>query len=480
LINDARILLVTRDSSLAESIRRVSDEVGQLTVRVMSSLDQAYAYDEWEGVALVLIHRDARCTTAETGRFLRMMAAARRPAATIVVMEKENADEAAELLRLGAADILNPPFDMGVLSYLIDTLTLRSRRLRVTTPVDVHVEASSRGGDDPILDQARKIAPLDATVLIQGAPGTGKSRLTRTIHDLSPRRHGPLVTVRCELLAPDGLGDELFGPGIDRDVYPERFGRATEARGGTIVFDDVDTLTHASQVALVRWIEDPARRLMAPTHAPRLIATSRTSLADAVSDGRFRSDLFFRLNVIGFQLAPVSERGEELPALAKAVLHELAGPSVSLSAEAIQAIQAHEWPGNLREIREVFEMALAHCRGPILGRDLLPTLVRNPTSRHLIVAAMRDESTRASDATLAQTKSEAEFARITQALEKHGQNRLRTAHELGISRMTLYKKLYKYGIIDPPGSDGVASTKSGRLANRTGQSLEQGRGSRVS
>jgi DNA-binding NtrC family response regulator len=459
-MNESTILLISRDLPLIEEVRDLAHDVENLVVAVMGGLDETYAFTDWDRVALVLIHHDRRSTTNGVLRLLRMIAAARRLVATVVLADGPDESEINDLLRLGVADLLPRPFDQGRLSYLIEVLTLRARQ-----PVVTKDEPGLAGGgtdwdeSDAMVAQARRVASQDATVLISGEVGTGKSRLARAIHDLSPRRRGPFATIRCAGTSAESFADELFGGPRGSGPDPSPGGKLAAAREGTLVLDDVDALAPMAQAALLAWIEDDAREASARPQSrpsrPRIIAATRESLGDLVVEGRFRSDLFYRLNVIGLQLPPLRQRRLEITPLATELLVEIGGESAALGGDAFQAIEAYNWPGNVRELREALETALASARGSQIDRDHLPEAVRSttlwPRSQSPVAT---DDVARMAATTLAQTKREAEYARITEALEKHGHNRLRTASELGISRMTLYKKLYKYGIIEQEGREG--------------------------
>jgi DNA-binding NtrC family response regulator len=182
----------------------------------------------------------------------------------------------------------------------------------------------------------------------------------------------------------------------------------------------------------------------------RLIAASNRPLDKEIEAGRFRSDLYYRLNVVEFYLPPLRERRSEIAHLANAVVAELAGrkerPVQSIAAEALQALEAYDWPGNIRELRNVVERAVALCPGIEIQLGDLPEGIRRARPRTAIGQSDRLNGS-TSAASLGQVRSEAEASRIAEALDRHGNNRKRAAADLGISRMTLYQKLHKYGMI---------------------------------
>ena len=255
------------------------------------------------------------------------------------------------------------------------------------------------------------------------------------------------------------MESELFGhargafTGADRD----RPGKLAAAAGGTLLLDEVNSLPLPLQAKLLRAVEERVFEPVgsdrpAPVRA-RLVAAGNAPLEAEVAAGRFRADLYYRLNVVGFHLPPLRERRGAVAALAGRFLREAnsrSRPDVAgLAPEALEALSGYRWPGNVRELRNVVERAVALCAGPLVGLRDLPEAVRAagaaadaglPVSPSALAAG--------APVTLRQSKAEAEVRRISEALRKHGNNRLRAAAELGISRMGLYKKLHRYGLIE--------------------------------
>ncbi len=308
-------------------------------------------------------------------------------------------------------------------------------------------------------EQILRVAPQDTTVLLMGETGTGKTRLARLIHELSPRRNEPFLVVDCGSLSPSLIESEMFGhvkgafTGADR----ERPGKFAAVGRGTLLLDEVNSLPLTLQTKLLRAVDDrtfePVGSNRAQPLQARIIAISNASLEEEVAAGRFRADLYFRLNVVGFFLPPLRNRRLVVGPLSEKWLAEFAArnrPDVTgISPPAMRALQDYHWPGNIRELRNVIERAVALCPGPLVQMSDLPEPVRcaNSQPEPLAMSAVLEAPAASPRApTLAQSREMAEIQQIKAVLAKHNNNRLRAASELGISRMGLYKKLHKYGL----------------------------------
>jgi two-component system response regulator HydG len=296
-----------------------------------------------------------------------------------------------------------------------------------------------------VLDTLRQAAPTSATVLLQGESGTGKELAARMLHDLSPRAEGPFVPINCAAIPETILESELFGyeKGAFTGAAGRKEGRFERAHGGTLFLDEVGEMSPPAQVKLLRVLQDGVVERLGGT-APvqvdvRLVAATNKDLAAEVKAGRFREDLFYRLNVVAVRMPPLRERREDVPLLAGAFLRRIADKNArtvtGFSPEALQALDAYAWPGNVRELEHAVERAVVLSRGEVVEAGDLPEVVRAaapeggaPAAGTVVIPVgtpMEEVERRVIRETLRHTKGDKTLA----------------AQLLGIAARTIYRKL---------------------------------------
>jgi NtrC-family two-component system response regulator AlgB len=351
-------------------------------------------------------------------------------------------------MRAGAYDYLVKPFALDEVALLLERvlevqgLRRENRSLREAA-TGVPLLESATPAMQQVLATARRVAPSDTTVLLTGESGTGKNVLAAAIHDWSPRRAGPFVTISCTTLAEHLLESELFGhvKGAFTGAFRDQPGRLAAAAGGTVFLDEVGELPLDLQAKLLRFLEDHRFERVGDdrtqTIDARVIAATNRNLEREVEAGRFRQDLYFRLNVIGIELPPLRERREDVDGLAERLLTTLAvrhgRGTLSLSPEARAAIHAYRWPGNIRELLNALERAVILAHDGIIRPADLPDrmFAPAPSVPSLAEAAVSLE--------------ELERRHISQVLAE-STTLEEAAARLGINPTTLWRKRKRYGL----------------------------------
>ena len=292
-----------------------------------------------------------------------------------------------------------------------------------------------------LLDLIRRIARVDSTLLITGESGTGKERVARLVHGLSARAGGPFIAVNCGAIPETLLESELFGHcrGAFTGAVQERLGLFEAADGGTLLLDELSEVSPAMQVKLLRVIQErELRRLGESRSRPidvRVIAATNRDLAEEIATGRFRRDLYYRLNVVELRVPALRERPEDILPLAQALLAQaatrLGRPGPGLSARAAEQLRRYPWPGNVRELENAMERAVALVQDRAIEPEDLPReLQQTPADAPFRPVA---------------TLAEVERQHILAVLAGNRGNQARTAAQLGIGTATLYRKLKSYG-----------------------------------
>ncbi|MEW6359572.1 MAG: sigma 54-interacting transcriptional regulator [Planctomycetota bacterium] len=299
-----------------------------------------------------------------------------------------------------------------------------------------------------IFDILPQIAESDSTVLIEGPSGAGKELFARAIHDLSPRRDGPLVAVNCGALPDALLESELFGhvAGAFTDAKTDRQGRFAAAKGGTLFLDEIGEVSPALQVRLLRVLQEREYEPLGssqPVKADvRVVAATNQKLEKLVKEGKFRQDLYYRINVVRITLPPLSQRREDIPLLVRHFIErfrKLKGKEVTdISPHALAILMHHDFPGNIRELENAIEHAFVLCTSDTIQPDCLPENLRPVTeAAHPLAGGQLED---------------VEAAFIRQVLDRNDWKRQKTAQELGIHKTTLWRKMRRLGISPPPSS----------------------------
>ncbi len=295
-----------------------------------------------------------------------------------------------------------------------------------------------------VLKLAEQVAPTDSTVLIQGESGTGKEVIARHIHNMSNRSDGPCLSINCGALPENLLESELFGhvKGSFTGAVRDKQGLFAAARGGSFFLDEVGEMPPALQIKLLRVLQEreaiPVGATEAVTVDVRIIAATNRDLEEEIRRGNFRSDLFYRLNVIALYLPPLRERRDDIVLLIEAFLQRLASergiPPKALSADALDAVMVYDWPGNVRELENALEHAVVLSPGEMIDPQHLPERITKPRKEPLVADRSYQNP----------TLEVIERAYIMWVLQAEGGNKTRAAEVLGIDPSTLYRKLSRY------------------------------------
>ena len=447
-----RILVVDDEESIRMMLRAVLEEEGY---EIIEAADGPEAVKAVEQDPLDLILLDIRMTTMDGIETLTEIRKISPFVPVLMMTAYATVKTAVEALKAGAFEYLAKPLDIEELKILVPK-ALEYYRLREEN-LTLKERLGSRFDFSRIIGKSRKmkelfdflaqVAPSEATVLILGESGTGKELVANAIHHNSPRTQQPFVKVACAALPETLLESELFGheKGAFTGAIARREGRFQAAHRGTIFLDEVGEMSPAIQTKLLRVLQErefePVGSSRTAKVEVRVIAATNKDLGKEIKEGRFREDLFYRLNVIPIQLPPLRERKEDIPGLANHFLslyREKNKKDIKeISPKALDLLIRYDWPGNIRELENCLERAVIVARGELIAPvDLPPSIQSLPPGK--------------GDAEIpfpvGLSLQEAEKALILKTLEDAAGNRSRAAEILGINRRTLQMKLKEYGM----------------------------------
>jgi len=453
-----RVLVVDDEPGVQESLRMLLKDA--CDVVLSSSVDEALRAIHATPPDLVLL--DLVMPGRSGFDLLAALSAAPAAPPVVVLTGTRTVATAVEAMKQGAADYLTKPFEVEGLRIKIRQLLERRELEREVVRLRAQVEREERLGDllgasesmQEVFRTIRRVAESRATVLIRGESGTGKELAARAIHALGPRRHAAFVAVNCAGIPETLIESELFGHerGAFTDAHERRIGRFEAASGGTLFLDEIGELAPAVQAKLLRALQE--RRIdrigaSQPVEVDvRVLAATHRDLERDVADGRFRADLFYRINVVPLELPPLRERREDIQRLAQHFLERARteaqrGPQ-RIARSALGALERFPWPGNVRELQNAIEHAVALAEGEVLELEDLPRAVVE-TGR----AEQLRESVRSGELGFEEGLAQFERELLLEALERSGWNQTRAAEQLRITRRVLKLKMDRHALKPP-------------------------------
>ncbi|HEX6058624.1 MAG TPA: sigma-54 dependent transcriptional regulator [Gemmatimonadaceae bacterium] len=459
-----RILVVDDEAGLRHTLTQILAGEGH---DVAAAADGAAALEALEALDADLVLCDVRMPKMDGLAFLERYVA-RGGRALVVMMSAYGDDDAAvDAIQRGAYDFITKPFRADQVILVVRKAIERERLRRRVEELSGELEAI-RGADGShgivgasegmrrIVELARKVARHPSTVLVTGESGTGKEVVARLVHRESPRATAPFVAVNCAAIPEQLLESELFGHvrGSFTGATGERRGLFEEADGGTLFLDEIGELPVALQVKLLRVLQEgEIRRVGESVSRPvdvRLLAATSRDLEGDVASGRFRSDLYYRINVVRLHLPPLRERREDIAPLARHFLAMHArrlGVSTSapaLTPAALRRLEEHGWPGNVRELENAIERALVLSEGQRIDAEHLAAGAHPAVPPHANGAGSPDGAS--ADLSVKRRTEALERTLIAEALERTGGNRTRAAQLLDLSHRALLYKIREYGL----------------------------------
>ena len=455
------VLIVDDEKHTREGLQQALAE--HYDVTVASNADEAFNLMETQPFDVILT--DLRMPGKSGLKVIdKALSLPHRPA-VLMMTAYGNIDTAVEAMKRGAVDFLTKPVNIERLEVLIQralktkTLEVEVQQLHERLDEKFKVEGiiGTSAKLKEVIDKMKLVAPSRATILIEGESGTGKELIAQAIHQSSPRSRGAFVAVHCAALSENLLESELFGHerGSFTGATERRIGRFESADGGTLFLDEIGEISSSTQVKLLRFLETKSIERVGGSKPleldVRLVAATNRNLERMVREGKFREDLFFRLNVVRLEMPPLRDRPEDIPLLLahfiKFFSEENGVPPLTVEPGALRTLQAYPWPGNIRELRNFAENAVVLRRGGSLTEYDLEPKFRGPAAPDTgPVSDLPHAKPATAPSSLSVEENEKRLLR--EALLKARGNRTRAAELMGVSRRTLHRKIAQWPELD--------------------------------
>ncbi len=451
------LLIVDDERATREGLRSALDE--DFEVYTASSNSEALTILKSESIQLLLT--DLRLGGDSGMDLIEAASKLTDPPVILMMTAYGSVDTAVEAMRRGAFHFVTKPLNIDEVEMLLKralrSRTLETENVQLTKQVKKGSSLSRLIGKSQeikrVTDLIEQVAPTRATVLIEGESGTGKELVAHAIHHLSGRPAAKLVIVNCAALSPQLLESELFGheKGSFTGAAQKRIGRFEQADGGTLFLDEIGEIDPATQVKLLRALSERSiERVGSNTPIKvdvRLVAATNRNLRQLVDEGKFREDLFFRLNVVSIHMPTLRERPEDIVLMANAFLREFAEenqrPIKPLNDAAIRQLVSYSWPGNVRELRTAIEHGVVMSNDTVISPAHLPAFLNGAErNTHAPTSAVKTTPAAPEELNLQALES----TTIRRALAETGDNRTKAAELLGISRRTLQRKIKELGL----------------------------------
>ncbi|MEN8144861.1 MAG: sigma-54 dependent transcriptional regulator [Gemmatimonadota bacterium] len=452
-----KILVIDDDSGLRRTASLILEDEGY---DILTAADGKDGLEKALKESPDLILSDVRMPGLDGMEFVKQYRAGEGEATVIMMTAYGNPELAVEAVRAGAYDYLEKPFSPDTLLLRVKIAEENRKKGREIKRLRKEVRAERRhdeivassGGMKAALDMAYRVAPHPSTVLITGESGTGKELVARLIHENSDRTSGSFIPVNCGAIPDNLLESELFGhiKGSFTGATADRRGLFEEASGGTLLLDEVGELPAALQVKLLRVLQEGEIRRVGESRSRqvdvRIVAATQRDLETEVAAGDFRSDLFYRINVVRVHIPPLRHRTDDVPVLVHhfvELFNERLGKSISgVDSAAMKKLMSYAWPGNIRELENLIERAMVLADGEEITSDDLPESVSNPKAGMPVLS----ETLSSDELSVKKRTYELEKHLIGRALEVTEGNRTRAAELLDLSYRALLYKIRDYGL----------------------------------